>query len=178
MSIYSVRSKKNPRWHAGRIPTGSLWRRQSQQSFNTWTPFNFLFYSLHVSAATGHPQMRYIISYYLCFLKDYFNTTDPLHVCNLIIEMLFVVVFQLVVLIHVIELNIKKNKNCKISKIPRCCGAIIQINFQLPFTGNYVYWDWILSALYSCSEGPGVILDQEHRSHDWEVSYFLQFLQP
>jgi hypothetical protein len=30
--------------------TGSLWRRQSQQSFNTLTPFNFLFYSLHVSA--------------------------------------------------------------------------------------------------------------------------------
>jgi hypothetical protein len=29
-------------------PTGSLWRRQSQQSFNTLTPFNFFFYSLHV----------------------------------------------------------------------------------------------------------------------------------
>jgi hypothetical protein len=26
------------------------------------------------------------------FLKDYFNTTDPLHVCNLIIGMLFVVI--------------------------------------------------------------------------------------
>jgi hypothetical protein len=25
----------------------SLWHRQSQQSFNTLTPFNFLFYSLH-----------------------------------------------------------------------------------------------------------------------------------
>jgi hypothetical protein len=30
--------------------TGSLWHRQSQQSFNTLTPFNFLFYSLHVWA--------------------------------------------------------------------------------------------------------------------------------
>jgi hypothetical protein len=26
------------------------------------------------------------------FLKDYFNTTDPLHVCNLIIGLLFVVI--------------------------------------------------------------------------------------
>jgi hypothetical protein len=67
--------------------TGSLWRRQSQQSFNTLTPFNFLFDSLHVFAPTGHPQVRYIISYYL-FLKDYFNTTDPLHVCNFDIGML------------------------------------------------------------------------------------------
>jgi hypothetical protein len=33
-------------------------------------------------------QVRYTISY----LKDYFNTTDPLLVCNLIIEMLFVVI--------------------------------------------------------------------------------------
>jgi cytochrome c oxidase subunit IV len=62
----------------------------------------------------GHPQVRYTISY----LKDYFNTTDPLYVCNLIIWMLFVVIgFQLAVLIHVIILNIK-NKNFKISKIP------------------------------------------------------------
>jgi hypothetical protein len=47
--------------------TGSLWRRQSQQSFNTLTPFNFLFYSLYASAHTGHPQVRYTISYYFCF---------------------------------------------------------------------------------------------------------------
>jgi hypothetical protein len=45
----------------------SLWHRQSQQSFNTLTPFNFPFYSLHVSAFTGHPQVRYTISYYFCF---------------------------------------------------------------------------------------------------------------
>jgi hypothetical protein len=70
--------------------TGSLWRRQSQQSFNTLTPFYFIFYSLHVTTPTGHPQVRYIISY----LKDYFNTTDPLHVCNLIIGMLFVAYVQ------------------------------------------------------------------------------------
>jgi hypothetical protein len=63
--------------------TGSLWRRQSQQSFNTLTPFKFLFYSLLVSAPTGHPQEKYTISYYFCFLKDYFNTTDSLHVCDL-----------------------------------------------------------------------------------------------
>jgi hypothetical protein len=62
-----------------------LWHRQSQPSFNRLTPFfffSFFFYSLHVSAPTGHPQVRYTISYYFCFLKDYFNTTDPLHACN------------------------------------------------------------------------------------------------
>jgi hypothetical protein len=32
-----------------------------------------------IMAPTGHPQVRYTISY----LKDYFNTTDPLHVYNL-----------------------------------------------------------------------------------------------
>jgi hypothetical protein len=44
-------------------PTGSLWCRQSQQSFNTSTPPFFIFpsYSLHVSAPTGHPQVRYTI---------------------------------------------------------------------------------------------------------------------
>jgi hypothetical protein len=49
--------------------TDSLWRCQSQQSFNTLTPFNFLFYSLHVSAPTGRPQVRYTISYYFCFWR-------------------------------------------------------------------------------------------------------------
>jgi hypothetical protein len=49
--------------------TGSLWRRQSQQSFNTLTPFHFLSHSLHVSAPTGHPQVRYTIN-----LKDYFHS--------------------------------------------------------------------------------------------------------
>jgi hypothetical protein len=53
-----------PQWTVSRInsfitilshSTGSLWRRQSQQSFNTLTPFNFLFYS-HVSAYTGHEE--------------------------------------------------------------------------------------------------------------------------
>jgi hypothetical protein len=46
--------------------TDSLWRRQSQQSFNTLTPFNFPFYSLHVSAPTGHPHVIYTIRYYFC----------------------------------------------------------------------------------------------------------------
>jgi hypothetical protein len=49
-------------------PTGSSWRRQSQQSFNTLTRFYFLSHSLHVSVPTGHPQVRYTIRY----LKDYF----------------------------------------------------------------------------------------------------------
>jgi hypothetical protein len=49
-------------------PTGSLWRRQSQQSFNTLTPFYFSSHSLHVSAPMGHPQVRNTIRY----LKDYF----------------------------------------------------------------------------------------------------------
>jgi hypothetical protein len=44
-------------------PTGSLWRRQSQQSFNTSTPSLFSF-SLHVSAPTGHLQVRYTIRYF------------------------------------------------------------------------------------------------------------------
>jgi hypothetical protein len=97
----------------------SLWRRQSQQSFNTLTPFNFLFYSLHVSAPTGHPQVRYTISYYFCFLKDYFNTTDPLHICNLIIRMLFVVISFWTYSPNTCYGIKYKNKNWKISKIPR-----------------------------------------------------------
>jgi hypothetical protein len=40
-------------------PTGSLLYRQSQQSFNTLTPFYFLSHSLYVSAPTGHHQERY-----------------------------------------------------------------------------------------------------------------------
>jgi hypothetical protein len=55
--------------------TGSLRHRQSQKSFNTLTPFNF-FLITTCFAPTGHPQVRYTISQ----LKDYFNTTDPLHV--------------------------------------------------------------------------------------------------
>jgi hypothetical protein len=31
------------------------------------TPFIFLFYSLHVSAPMGHPQVRYAISYFSAF---------------------------------------------------------------------------------------------------------------
>jgi hypothetical protein len=52
--------------------TGSLWRRQSQQSFNSLTPFNFLFYSLQVTAPTGHLQVRDTISYYFCFWRTNF----------------------------------------------------------------------------------------------------------
>jgi hypothetical protein len=44
--------------------TGSLWRRQSQQSFNTLTRFYFLSHSLQVSAPTGHLQARYTIRYF------------------------------------------------------------------------------------------------------------------
>jgi hypothetical protein len=49
-------------------PTCSLWCRQSQQSFNTLTPFYFPSHSLHVSATTGHLQVRYTIRYF----KDFF----------------------------------------------------------------------------------------------------------
>jgi hypothetical protein len=45
-------------------PTGSLWCRQSQQSFNTSTRFYFPSHSLHVSAPTGHLQVRYTIRYF------------------------------------------------------------------------------------------------------------------
>jgi hypothetical protein len=45
-------------------PTGSLWCRRSQQSFNTSTRFYFPSHSLHVSAPTGHLQSRYTIG---CF---------------------------------------------------------------------------------------------------------------
>jgi hypothetical protein len=45
-------------------PTGSLWRRQLQQSFNTLTPLYFPSHSLHVSAPTGHLQVRYTIRYF------------------------------------------------------------------------------------------------------------------
>jgi hypothetical protein len=90
-----------------------------QQSFNTLTPFNFLFYSLNISAPKGHPQVRYTISYYFCFLKDYFNTTDPLHVCNLIIGMLFVVIGFSTYSPNTFYRIKYKNKNLKISKISR-----------------------------------------------------------
>jgi hypothetical protein len=57
-----------PHEYTGNL-TGSLWRRQSQQHFNILTPFNFLFfYALHVSAPTGHPQVRYTISYWRTIL--------------------------------------------------------------------------------------------------------------
>jgi hypothetical protein len=44
---------------------GSLWCRQSQQSFNTSTPpFVYFSFLLHVSAPMGHPQVRYTIRCY------------------------------------------------------------------------------------------------------------------
>jgi hypothetical protein len=65
----SLLSRHNRSFRLLLLITDSLWRRQSQQSFNTWTPFNFLFYSLHVSAPTGHPQLRYTVGYYFCFWR-------------------------------------------------------------------------------------------------------------
>jgi hypothetical protein len=51
------------------ISTGSLFCRQSQQSFNTLTPFLFSFLTHYkFSAPTGHLQVRYTIRYF----KDYF----------------------------------------------------------------------------------------------------------
>jgi hypothetical protein len=52
-------------------------------------------------------------------LKDYFNTMDPLHVCNLIIGMLFVVIGFSTYSPNTSQRIKYKNKNCKISKIPR-----------------------------------------------------------
>jgi hypothetical protein len=42
-------------------PTGSLLFRQSQQSFNKSLPLFIFLHSLHVSAPTGHLQVRYTI---------------------------------------------------------------------------------------------------------------------
>jgi hypothetical protein len=56
--VYTVHYYKDILLHI--YLTGSLWRRQLQQSFNTLTPFNFRFYSLHVSSPTGHPQVRHL----------------------------------------------------------------------------------------------------------------------
>jgi hypothetical protein len=53
------------------------------------------------------------------FLKDYFNTTDPLHVWNLIIGMLFVVIGFSTYSPNTCYRIKYKNKNHKISKIPR-----------------------------------------------------------
>jgi hypothetical protein len=69
------------------------------------------FNSLHFSAPTGHPEVRYTISY----LKDYFNTTDPLHVCNLIIGVLFVVIGISTCSPNTCYRIEYKNKNFKIS---------------------------------------------------------------
>jgi hypothetical protein len=79
-----------------------------------------LFYSLHISAPTGHPQMRYTISY----LTDYFNTTDPLHVCNLTIRMLFAVIGFSTYSPNTCYLTKYKNKNCKISKFHATSGVV------------------------------------------------------
>jgi hypothetical protein len=54
--------------------TGSLWCRQSQQSFNTLTPFYFLSHLLRVSAPTGHLQVRYTIRYF----KDCFKYNESI----------------------------------------------------------------------------------------------------
>jgi hypothetical protein len=99
--------------------TGSLWWRQSQQSFNTLTPLNSLFYSLHVSAPTGHSQMIHTISCYFCFLKNYFNATDPLH------EMLFVVIGFSTYSPNTCSPIKYKNQNCKISKIYYVTSGVV-----------------------------------------------------
>jgi hypothetical protein len=61
------------------------------------------------------------------FLKDYFNTMDPLHVCNLIQGCyLLSSVFQLIVLIHVIVLNIKR-KIVKLVKFHVTSGVVTKL---------------------------------------------------
>jgi hypothetical protein len=69
MSLHGVALSLPSKLTTSSYLSDSLWRRQSQQSFNTLTPFNFLFYSLHVSAPMGHPHVRYTISYYFCFWR-------------------------------------------------------------------------------------------------------------
>jgi hypothetical protein len=70
------------------ILTGSLWRRRAQQSFNTSTPFYFPSLSLHVSAPTGHLQVRYTIGYFNGqFLIQFFRQqgwTDVTSECYLL----------------------------------------------------------------------------------------------
>jgi hypothetical protein len=60
------------------------------------------------------------------FRRTISNTTDPLHVRNLIIGMLFVVIdFQLIDLIHDIVLNIKiKIKMAKLVKFHVTSGVV------------------------------------------------------
>jgi hypothetical protein len=57
---------------------------------------------------------RDILLVIFLFLKDYFNTTDPLHACNSVIISRDVICrhrfFQPIVLIHVIILNIKNKR--------------------------------------------------------------------
>jgi hypothetical protein len=61
------------------------------------------------------------------FFKDYFNTTEPLHICNLIIGMLLSsLIFQLIVLIHVIVLNIKI-KMVKLIKFHVTSGVVTKL---------------------------------------------------
>jgi hypothetical protein len=92
-------------------PTGSLWCRQSQQSFNTLTPFYFLCHSLHVSTPTGYLQVRYTIRYFNgLFLIQRIRCTYAIWCRDVIC---CTSVLWLVVLINVIKLN----KNCKIIKI-------------------------------------------------------------
>jgi hypothetical protein len=50
------------------IPNWFFMTQSWQQSFNTLTPFNFLFYSLHVLAPTGHPQVRYTIIFIIIII--------------------------------------------------------------------------------------------------------------
>jgi hypothetical protein len=91
-------------------PTGSLWRRQSQQSFNTSTPPLFSF-SLHVSAPTGHLQIK------LDIFKNCFYQNGSVARTQLDVEMLYVLhrYFDSWSPIHVIKLstNIKIVKSWK-----------------------------------------------------------------
>jgi hypothetical protein len=62
------------------LHTGSLWCRRSQQSFNTSAHFYFSSFSLHVSAPTGHLQVRYTIGNFNgLFLKQRISCTYFIH---------------------------------------------------------------------------------------------------
>jgi hypothetical protein len=83
------------------------------------TPFIFPFLLSTCFGPYG-PSSSEKYNYLFLFLKDYFNTTDPLHACNSIIISKDVICrhrfLKLIVLIHVIILIIKIKDYYKISK--------------------------------------------------------------
>jgi hypothetical protein len=107
----------------------SLCRRQSQQSFNTLTPFKFLFYSLHFSTPTGHPQVRHTISYYYYYYY------------LLILQFLFFIffIFNMITCIRTISWSTMTTNNIPISNCIRATDSLY----------GYIWiYIWISSIFY------------------------------